>query len=118
MMKQIKNRFTKEIMCEGMSLQEVLDAHRKWLNKEGGGKRANLRDADLHGAKHIVSFTGVGGLRRYGYAVRHEKCVMVKLGCFWGTEKEAFKAIGKKYGKRSAYGQIVKAACRVVKEHE
>jgi hypothetical protein len=38
------------------------------------------------------------------------------LGCFWGTEKAAIAAVSKKYGAKSAYVSIVKAACAVVKE--
>lgn len=31
-------------------LQEILAAHQKWINNEEGGRRANLRYADLRGA--------------------------------------------------------------------
>ena len=31
-------------------IKKVLDLHKKWLNKEQGGERANLRWADLSGA--------------------------------------------------------------------
>ena len=31
-------------------LQEILDKHKKWLNEEEGGERADLSDADLSGA--------------------------------------------------------------------
>lgn len=31
-------------------LQEILDAHKKWINNEDGGVRADLRRADLIGA--------------------------------------------------------------------
>ena len=31
-------------------LQEILDKHKKWLNDEDGGERADLRGADLRGA--------------------------------------------------------------------
>lgn len=31
-------------------LNIILEKHRKWLNGEGGGERANLRSADLRGA--------------------------------------------------------------------
>lgn len=46
-MEQIKNRFTGEIMCEGLSLEVVIERHKKWLLGEEGGKRANLYGADL-----------------------------------------------------------------------
>lgn len=31
-------------------LQKILDAHKKWINGEEGGARANLNGADLRGA--------------------------------------------------------------------
>ncbi len=31
-------------------LQEILDAHKKWINGKDGGARANLSEADLSGA--------------------------------------------------------------------
>ena len=31
-------------------LKEILEKHRKWLNNEDGGQRANLSDVDLSGA--------------------------------------------------------------------
>ena len=31
-------------------LKEILEKHKKWLNDEDGGERANLRYADLRGA--------------------------------------------------------------------
>ena len=33
-----------------MDLKQILELHKKWLNNEAGGKRANLRRADLRGA--------------------------------------------------------------------
>ena len=33
-----------------MKIKEILDKHKKWLNGEAGGERANLRNADLCGA--------------------------------------------------------------------
>ena len=33
-----------------MDLKQILELHKKWLNNEDGGKRANLRGADLLGA--------------------------------------------------------------------
>ena len=41
-------------------IKKVLDLHRKWLNNEQGGKRANLRGAKLHWAKlHWAELRGV-----------------------------------------------------------
>ena len=31
-------------------LNKILDLHKKWLNNEAGGQRANLAGADLSGA--------------------------------------------------------------------
>ena len=31
-------------------IEKVLDSHRKWINEEDGGERANLREADLREA--------------------------------------------------------------------
>ena len=33
-----------------MDLKQILELHKKWLDNEGGGKRADLSDADLSGA--------------------------------------------------------------------
>ena len=35
---------------EENQLKNVLELHRKWINKEPGGERADLRGADLRGA--------------------------------------------------------------------
>ena len=34
----------------GMDLTQILELHKKWLNNEDGGERADLWDADLSGA--------------------------------------------------------------------
>ena len=34
----------------GMNLKQILELHRKWLNNGDGGKRADLRGANLRGA--------------------------------------------------------------------
>jgi hypothetical protein len=44
---------------------------------------ADLSDANLVGAKGIYLFNKPMG--RTCYAVAHEKCFMIKAGCFWGT---------------------------------
>jgi hypothetical protein len=36
-----------EITVNGKPLQEILELHKKWLNDEEGGVKANLRSADL-----------------------------------------------------------------------
>ncbi|HRI77378.1 MAG TPA: pentapeptide repeat-containing protein, partial [Alphaproteobacteria bacterium] len=47
---QIKNRWTGEVMCGGLTLKVVLEQHKMWLDDEEGGKRADLRAADLSDA--------------------------------------------------------------------
>ena len=75
---------------------------------------ANLRGADLRGAKGIVSFGPVGGELRIGYMTS----AGVKLGCFWGSYKDALSAVSEKYGEQSAYVQMLKAAKAVLVEQE
>lgn len=94
-------------------LDEKLKLHEMWLNDEGGerldlsGKdlrgvefsganlisadlgEANLIGADLSGANNIFTFNRIGG--RTCYAVVHEKTLMIKAGCFWGTLDEFIK---------------------------
>lgn len=36
-------------------LNEILESHKKWLNNEDGGAKANLRGADLRGANLIYA---------------------------------------------------------------
>ena len=42
-MRNIKN----VIINGGITLEEILDKHEKWLNDEKGGERAILKNADL-----------------------------------------------------------------------
>ena len=89
-------------------LQEKLSLHKKWLNNEDGGQRAdlrgaylqgadlrgadlqgaNLRGANLRGANHIKLFGPMPTSGRMVYAVRHDSGWMVQAGCFWGTLDE------------------------------
>jgi hypothetical protein len=69
-------------------LQEKLALHKKWLNDEGEGQRADLRGADLQGADHIKSFGPMPTSGRMVYAVKHDIEWMVQAGCFWGTLDE------------------------------
>lgn len=47
-----------------MDIQEVLELHKKWLNNEKGGERANLSDANLSGADLRRADLRRAGLRR------------------------------------------------------
>ena len=68
-------------------------------------------------AKNIIQFGPIGEHHRIGYAVMHDSGPMIKLGCFWGTQKEAVEEIRYKYGMKSSYEAIVKAACKQLKEY-
>ena len=79
---------------------------------------AKLFGADLHGAKNIYSFGPVGFYSRIGYAVKHDTCVMIKLGCFWGTSEQAIIAVSKKYGVNSLYQRQIELAVQILQEQE
>jgi len=84
---------------------------------------ADLSSADLRYAEHIIipiTINGLGEECRTGYAIwdNEGKEVFVRLGCFWGTQKEALAAISKKYGSKSGYYQVVKGACLIAKERK
>ena len=70
-------------------------------------KGAYLSCADLSGATYILQWQAPQGVRRTCYSVKHDMCVMHKLGCFWGTTEQAIKAIRKKYGNDSMYEQLL-----------
>ena len=70
-------------------------------------KGADLSAADLSRATYILQWQAPQGVRRTCYSVKHDKCVMHKLGCFWGTTEQAIKAIRKKYGNDSMYEQLL-----------
>ena len=105
-------------------LKVILDNHKKWLNEDDGGiranlfgaylTRANLSGADLSGAYGIMSFGPIGEERRIGYGVLHTDCVMFKLGCFWGATDKAVEAIRKKYGDNSTYERMVLLAAEIL----
>ena len=76
----------------------------------------DLRGADLHAAKGISSFYPVGSRRRTGYAVKHANCIMIQLGCFWGSSEEAIRKVSEKYGADSSYVDFIKAAVKTLKE--
>ena len=79
---------------------------------------ANLYGADLYRAKGIVSFGPIGEEKMIGYAVRHDRTAMVKLGRFWGTQEEYRADVSAKYGPRSKYAALVLAACACLMEEK
>ena len=106
---------------EGANLQrtDLEGANLEGANLEG----ANLRRANLEGAKAAifpVSFGPIGKEMRTGYAIwdSEKENVYVRLGCFYDTDKKAIEEVSNKYGARSGYTMMVKAACKVAKEHK
>lgn len=112
----LRNAYLAGTNLQGTNLE---GANLEGADLEGADlKGAYLQGAYLAGAKSLVSFGPVGNEGRIGYAVQHEKSIMVRLVCFWGTEKEAIEAVSKKYGARSGYVSILRAACKCVKEQK
>ena len=68
---------------------------------------ADLAGADLSGAKGIIQWQAPQGEKRICYSVKHDDCVMHKLGCFWGSTDKAVKAIRKKYDEDSLYEKFL-----------
>jgi len=77
-------------------------------------KNADLKYANIKGATGIYSFGPIGKVRRIGYAVKHETCVMVQLGCFWGTSDEAIEEVRVEYGTESLYEKQIKLAVEIL----
>jgi hypothetical protein len=68
---------------------------------------ADLENADLRCAKGIIHWQSPVGIKRTCYSVKHDNCVMHKLGCFYGNTEKAVTAIRKKYGDNSMYEQLL-----------
>jgi len=68
---------------------------------------ANFYGANLYDAKGILQWQAPQGEKRICYSVKHDDCVMHKLGCFWGTTDEAVEAIRNKYGEGSLYEKFL-----------
>ena len=70
-------------------LKEVLELHKKWLDNEKDGVRANLRGADLYGAKYgdvILKGTPFQIYTNIYYVlIFHEH---IKIGCEFHSTKE------------------------------
>lgn len=121
---------------EKKELVAILQQHKEWLADNTKGNRAdlqgadlygadlsgadlrgaNLRGADLQGAVGIYSFGPIGVDKRIGYAIKHADCVMVRLGCFWGTSDEAIEAVQKKYGENSTYEKQIRLAVEILEK--
>lgn len=109
-----------------MDTKKILEEHKLWFETGGKeGARADLRGvnfsynyflgpnksfsqcADFHGVRGLLQWQAPQGERRICYSVKHDDCVMHKLGCFWGATDEAVEAIRKKYGDNSLYEKFL-----------
>ena len=95
----------------------IIDKHVAWRNGEPGGERADLSGAYLRGAKGILSIGSGGSRGDMLYAVKHETCVMIKAGCFWGTLDEFHVAVEKTHGDNE-HGRYYRAVIELVKTWE
>ena len=86
-----------------LSRAELERANLRGANLRG----ADLSGADLWGADYILQWQSPQGVRRTCYSVKHDDCVMHKLGCFWGTTEQAVEAIREKYGNDSMYEELL-----------
>jgi hypothetical protein len=128
---EVKNRFsgelqfTAEIECDKKESTSIkLRLAVQWAIYSGAYlsgadlSGADLSGADLSGSKNIYSFGPIGKELRIGFAIKKDKEITIKLGCFEGTEKEAIAAIKKKYGRTSTYADQIKLAVKILKEQK
>ena len=128
-------------------LKEILEKHRKWINGEEGGERANLSGANLSGVnlsnaylnhanlsganlgfdccfarvkgQPIYQVCGVGLSRRT--LTLNAKGLRNDwvwfAGCFRGNEKDLRKAVEGKYGKDCDYMDAIEFLVKTAKRH-
>ena len=107
-------------------LNKILELHRKWLNAEEEGLRADLsyanlngsdlsyadlRNADLRGAdleytKNIYKFNAYDTSKRMVYCVKHKDTFMCRAGCFYGTLDELEEKVKKNHNSKVYLGNI------------
>jgi hypothetical protein len=117
-----------EIEIGEKTLAQVLADHLKWLRDKPDGIRAdlssanlryanlssaNLEDADLRYAVGVLSIGPVGSRRAILIAVKHEKAIFIKAGCFWGTLQEFAGAVDETYGENK-HAKNYKAAIALI----
>jgi len=120
-----------EIKIGDKTLTEIVELHRKYVNDENGGSRADLSRADLSGADlsgaylsgadlsgayGIVALGPIGSRGDFIFGIRHEKVIMIKTGCFWGTLIE-FKNAVKKTHNDNEYAQAYAAAIVFIRKY-
>lgn len=102
---------------------DLRKANLSWANLSGANfseanfnganlNRANLHKADFWGSKNLIQWQSPQGKKRICYSVKHDTCVMHKLGCHWGDTEATVEAIRKKYGENSLYERYVWLACQ------
>lgn len=108
-------------------LKEILEKHRKWINSEDGGERANLSGADLGfdccfarvKGQPIYQVCGVGLFRRtltlHAKGLRNDW--VWSAGCFSGNEKDLREAVEEKYGKDCDYMDAIEFLVKTAKRH-
>ena len=84
--------------------------------KNANLENASLYCAELRNAKGIIHWQSPLGIKRTCYSVKHDDCVMHKLGCFWGDTDEAVTAIREKYGDDSMYEQLLLLNAKALEE--
>jgi hypothetical protein len=77
---------------------------------------ANLSRADLRSAEDIIALGPIGSRGDFIFGVRHEKAIMIKTGCFWGTISE-FKNDVKKTHNDNEYAQVYAAAIVFIRKY-
>ena len=104
---------------ETQELPKVGDVKDVWNNNQYEPAVIVKRHSDGRELAPVL-ISLVGEEERTGYAIwdNDKKEVFITLGCFIGTEKEAIKSVSDKYGARSGYAMMVRAACKVAKERK
>ena len=97
-----------DLSYANLSDADLSDANLRGADLSGADLRgADLSGADLRGAKGFIQWQSPQGEKRICCSVKHDKCIMHQLGCFWGNTNEAIKAIREKYGDDSMYEQLL-----------
>jgi len=108
-----------DLSCANLTNADLTNANLRYADLHN----ANLYSADLPGANFNCTdgayiFGPVGTEKRTGIAVKHDTCVMIQLGCFWGKSEEAIQAVREKYGRKSTYEKQIKLAVEMLEEAE
>jgi hypothetical protein len=77
---------------------------------------AYLSGADLSGADGIIAIGPIGSRGDFIFGIRHEKTIMIKTGCFWGTLAE-FKKQVKATHKENEHAQAYEAAIVFIRKY-